>query len=85
MSIRPERIRILDRRAEADSVVTGIVTDRIFLGRQTRYVVEALDQKLIVSTTDLGFVENIVMGERIRLGWATGDAQLLEESEDDAA
>jgi ABC-type Fe3+/spermidine/putrescine transport system ATPase subunit len=85
MSIRPERIRVLNQRAEADSVVTGVVTDRIFLGRQTRYVVEALDQKLIVSTTDPGFVENIAMGERIRLGWAAGDAQLLEESDDDAA
>lgn len=82
LSLRPERIQILRRPDQTDSVVTGTVRERTFLGRQIRYVVETLGQKLIVSTTDPRLLAEIALDHRVQLGWAHGDAQLLAELDD---
>jgi len=58
-------------------VISGILVERTFLGRQTRYVVEALGQKLIVSTSEPPLPNELSLGKPVRLGWARGDAQLL--------
>jgi putative spermidine/putrescine transport system ATP-binding protein len=77
LSLRPERIRLLGPCDSADGVISGILVERTFLGRQTRYVVEALGQKLIVSTSEPPLPNELSLGKPVRLGWARGDAQLL--------
>jgi putative spermidine/putrescine transport system ATP-binding protein len=81
LSLRPERIQILGEGEQADSVVTGTVIERTFLGRQIRYVVAALGQRLIVSTTELRLLTSISLGQTVKLGWARRDAQLLAASD----
>jgi putative spermidine/putrescine transport system ATP-binding protein len=82
LSVRPERIRILEERDEADSAVTGTVLERRFLGRQVRYVVQALSQRLVVSATEPQAASDLAPGQIIRLGWARCDAQLLGQADD---
>jgi putative spermidine/putrescine transport system ATP-binding protein len=82
ISLRPERIRFLGPQDQADSVAPGTVLERRFLGRQARYVVEALNQKLVVSTTDPQLLAQIMPGQAVMLGWNRSDAQLLGEVDD---
>jgi len=76
-SIRPERMRILKPDESADSFVEGKVVSCAFLGRHCRYIVEADNQSVIVSTT--GWSEHSVLapGTPVRLGWLSEDAQSL--------
>ena len=77
LSIRPERIHLLRPEARADTIVPGRVVERTFLGNQIRYVVDALGQKVIVSTTELRLAGAIGPGDTVRLGWDRDEAQLL--------
>lgn len=79
VSLRPERIGLLGADDIADCVVTGVVTDRVFLGRHTRLLVQALGQSLIVSTAAM-LPGSIDVGASMRLGWSREDAQILHET-----
>jgi putative spermidine/putrescine transport system ATP-binding protein len=83
LSVRPERIRLLQPEARADTTVSGIVVDRTFLGNHVRYCIDALSQKLIVSTTDLRLAGGIGAGDKVRLGWDRDEAQLLATPDDE--
>ena len=82
-SIRPERIGLLARDAAADCVVEGVVTDRVFLGRHTRLVVQALGRPLIVSAAEPPPAA-VARGAAVRVGWSREDAQILNETGDAA-
>jgi putative spermidine/putrescine transport system ATP-binding protein len=82
-SIRPERISLLRTGAAADCVVEGVVTDRVFLGRHTRLVVQALGRTLIVSAAEPPPAA-VAHGAAVRLGWSREDAQILNETGDAA-
>jgi ABC-type Fe3+/spermidine/putrescine transport system ATPase subunit len=79
VSVRPERVRLLTQQAEPN--FAGIVTDCTFLGRHTRYRIQALSQTLAVSTTDWSPVLALGTGTPVRIGWAAEDAQILSEPE----
>jgi len=80
LSIRPERLRMLRPDEPADTVTEARVIDRTFLGRQVRYVVWALDRRMVVSAadTDLAVVSPY---QTVRLGWNIGDLQLVAMDE----
>jgi len=80
-SIRPERIGLLARDAAADCVVEGVVADRVFLGRHTRLVVQALGRTLVVSAAEPP-AAGVARGAVVRLGWSREDAQILNEGGD---
>jgi putative spermidine/putrescine transport system ATP-binding protein len=80
VSIRPERIGLLQPDAAADCVVEGVVADRVFLGRHTRLEVAALGRMLIVSAAVQPSAD-VVPGATVRLGWSGEDAQILNESD----
>ena len=82
-SIRPERIGLLARDAAADCVIEGVVTDRVFLGRHTRLVVQALGRTLIVSAAEPPPAA-VARGAAVRVGWSREDAQILNETGDAA-
>jgi len=77
LSLRPERIHLLRPEARADTIVPGLVVERTFLGNQIRFVVDALGQNLIISTTELRLAGGIGPGDTVRLGWDRDEAQLL--------
>jgi ABC-type Fe3+/spermidine/putrescine transport system ATPase subunit len=76
-SIRPERMRILRLDEVADSFVEGKVESCAFLGRHTRYIVDAGNQSVIVSTADWSERSALAPGTPVRLGWRSEDAQSL--------
>lgn len=78
-SVRPERISLLAQGATAACVVEGVVADRVFLGRHTRLVVQALGRTLIVSTAEPPPAA-VAPGASVRVGWAPEDAQILNET-----
>jgi ABC-type Fe3+/spermidine/putrescine transport system ATPase subunit len=82
-SIRPERIGLLRAGETADCVVEGVVTDRVFLGRHTRLVVQALGRTLIVSAAEPPPAA-VARGAAVRVGWSREDAQILNETGDAA-
>jgi len=75
--IRPERIRILGPEDAADSVIRGKVVSSAFLGRHVRYVVDAENQPVVVSTGDWSQAATLAVGTPVRLGWRSEDAQGL--------
>ncbi len=77
ISLRPERIRLLDATESAMHVTDGVLTSHTFLGRHARSVVLALGQSLVVSATELPQTICASPGARVRLGWRHDDAQLL--------
>ena len=79
-SIRPERIRILKPDQGADSHVEGTVVSCAFLGRHARYVIDAENQLVVVSTTDWSQTSALAPGTRVRLGWLSEDAQGLVDT-----
>lgn len=77
MSIRPERLRILDDNMPAQTRIEGVILERTFLGRHIRYVVQALGQSLVVSTTRLDLMNRVQVGDDVVIGWDSEEAQLL--------
>ena len=75
LSVRPERIAVLDRSDQADFAVSAIVTQHIFVGKHSRMVVEALGTTFVIITGD---AEGIEVGREVCIGWMSRDAQLLE-------
>ena len=82
VSVRPERIRLLEPGAVAETVVDGVVENCVFLGHHARITVQALGQSIIVSTPGGAAVEP---GCAVRLGWARADAQAVTEDAADPA
>jgi putative spermidine/putrescine transport system ATP-binding protein len=77
VSVRPERVRLLTDKAEPNFV--GHVTDCTFLGRHTRYRIQALGQAFAVSVTEWSPAAALALGTPVRLNWAAEDAQILSE------
>jgi ABC-type Fe3+/spermidine/putrescine transport system ATPase subunit len=74
VSVRPERVRFVTGCSDA---VEGAVIGHAFLGRHVRTVVRAMNQAMVVSTTD---IVRMAPGDIVRLGWDNEDAQLLAGS-----
>jgi putative spermidine/putrescine transport system ATP-binding protein len=81
ISVRPERVRLLGSLERADTAIDGVVVDRTFLGREIRFVVQGLEQKIILRTTDPHTSADIVPGQHVRLGWQRDEAQVLAASD----
>jgi putative spermidine/putrescine transport system ATP-binding protein len=77
VSIRPERIRLLGGEAPTDQLIDGVMIAHTFLGRHARSVIRALDQNIVVSTTDPLPTKDTLGGAAVRLSWDHDDAQLL--------
>ncbi len=75
-TLRPERIRIAapDAPTAADEVaVDGVVRDAVFLGAQTRYLVDVgdgVDLAVVVQNLETSSIEALAAkGRRVRLAW----------------
>jgi ABC-type Fe3+/spermidine/putrescine transport system ATPase subunit len=75
VTVRPERLRLSTSNAESN--FAGTVTDCTFLGRHTRYRIQALGQMLAVSVTEWSPAAALAFGTPVSLGWAAEDAQIL--------
>jgi putative spermidine/putrescine transport system ATP-binding protein len=89
-TVRPEQIRMLDPRDDAqpdDYSVGGVVRDVIYLGAETRYIVDVegaahmtvVQQNLATSSTDV----RSRIGREVRLAWARDSTlHLIQRSSD---
>jgi putative spermidine/putrescine transport system ATP-binding protein len=84
-TIRPEKIRMLAEAAEAPAghcTLTGRIHDVVYLGMNTRYVVEAAEGLRVTvveqnrETTSVDAQEN--RGRRVRLAWDPGHNHVLD-------
>ena len=82
LSVRPERIRLLQAGAAMDFTLDATVTGQTFLGKHFRVQAETPHQRLAVLSSDLELMRGLSPGAPVRLGWARDDAQLL--AHDDA-
>ena len=80
--MRPEKIRILADSEQAPEAVAGVVSEVVYLGSVTRYVVDldegetvvALRQNADASASDV----LAARGRRVRLAWSPQYARPLE-------
>jgi ABC-type Fe3+/spermidine/putrescine transport system ATPase subunit len=79
VSVRPERISLLTDHAEPN--FAGFVADCTFMGRHTRYRIQALGQALTVSVTEWSPTSALCAGAPVWLGWKAEDAQILSGPE----
>jgi putative spermidine/putrescine transport system ATP-binding protein len=79
VSVRPERIRLLTDHAE--TTFAGLVADCTFMGRHTRYRIQALGQALTVSVMEWSPTSALCAGAPVWLGWQAEDAQILSGPE----
>jgi putative spermidine/putrescine transport system ATP-binding protein len=80
VSVRPERVRVLTHQAERK--FAGVVSDCTFMGRHTRYRIQALGQVLTVSVTEWSPASVLCAGTPVWAGWEAEDAQILSGPED---
>lgn len=86
ISIRPERVRLLERDADApttagDVVVEGTVAEIVYTGPTTRVLVDAADGlRLIAETQNTHHPAadvHVTRGDRVRVAWAADHAAVL--------
>jgi len=89
VTIRPEKIRILDDGAESpvgSHVETGVITGVVYLGVMTRYVVD-LDQggQLVVvrQNDEAASVEDDARGKNIRIAWRPDQVVAIQQQSPD--
>jgi putative spermidine/putrescine transport system ATP-binding protein len=86
VTVRPEKIRILADGEHAQEAVAGVVSEVVYLGSVTRYVVDldegetvvALRQNADASASDV----LAARGRRVRLTWSPQYARSLEEDKE---
>jgi putative spermidine/putrescine transport system ATP-binding protein len=83
VSVRPERVRVLTHQTEQK--FAGVVSDCTFMGRHTRYRIQALGQVLTVSVTEWSPASALCAGTPVWAGWEAEDAQILSGPEDTPA
>jgi putative spermidine/putrescine transport system ATP-binding protein len=86
VTVRPEKIRILaESDAEPDSVA-GVVSEVVYLGSVTRYVVALDEGETLVAmrqNADASASEVLAArGRRVRLAWSPQSARPLEEDKE---
>ena len=86
ISIRPERVRLLEQDADApttagDVVVEGTVAEIVYTGPTTRVLVDAADGlRLIAETQNTHHPAadvHVARGDRVRVAWAADHAAVL--------
>ena len=61
----------------AERKFAGVVSDYTFMGRHTRYRIQALGQLLTVSLTEWSPASAPCAGSPVWVGWEPEDAQIL--------
>ena len=84
VTVRPEKIRILEDGDEAPGSVPGVVAEVVYLGSVTRYVVDLDEGGTLVAlrqNADTSAGEALAArGRRVRLAWSPQHAMTLEEA-----
>jgi putative spermidine/putrescine transport system ATP-binding protein len=84
--VRPEKIRLLEDGEEDAAAVRGIVSEVVYLGSVTRYLVETdHGETLIVLRQNLDTSAEEALTERgraVRLAWRAQDASMLDTNEE---
>jgi putative spermidine/putrescine transport system ATP-binding protein len=77
ISIRPERLKLVNDTSGVDGCLEGHVLSHVFLGASHRIVVKAADQNIVLSIPDGASVPPLEPGDKVKCGWNVCDAQLL--------
>ena len=80
-SIRPERIRIVDKAAAGEISVTGVVSDVQYLGADSRVRVDLPDGSHLLANVPSDGLVGVVIGGSVRLAWSRTAASTVAESE----
>jgi putative spermidine/putrescine transport system ATP-binding protein len=84
VTVRPEKIRILDEDDASPGSVSGVVAEVVYLGSVTRYVVDLDEGGTLVAlrqNADTSAGEALAArGRRVRLAWSAQHATTLEEA-----
>jgi len=78
VALRPERIR-LDPATTLDTVLPMTVAHVVYQGETVRYILKS-EAGLELQAVELGEVR-FAAGARVRAGWATADARMIQEEQ----
>ncbi len=77
VSVRPERVDVLQAGETRENQLEATVCDRAFLGSHARYVLHALGQELMIKRVEGERGPALQPGTAVTVGWSADDAQLL--------
>ncbi|MCE9621363.1 MAG: ABC transporter ATP-binding protein [Actinomycetia bacterium] len=83
-SLRPERIRIVDKPATGEISVAGIVSDVQYLGADSRVRVDLADGSHLLANVPSDGLVGVAIGGSVRLAWSRAAASTVAESEPDS-
>ena len=80
-SIRPERIRIVDKPDAGDISIAGTVSDVQYLGADSRVRVDLADGSHLLANVPSDGLVGVVIGGSVRLAWSRNAASTVAKSE----
>ena len=81
-SIRPERIRIVERACADEVSIEGTVSDVQYLGADSRVRVDLADGSHLLANAPSDGLVGVVIGGSIRLAWSRSAASTVADSSD---
>jgi putative spermidine/putrescine transport system ATP-binding protein len=75
LSVRPERITVLQEGDAREVEIDGELVSRTFLGSQERLIAAALGQRFVIRRSEAEALPDL--GSRVRFGWDPDDAQVV--------
>ncbi|MDM8518503.1 ABC transporter ATP-binding protein [Anaerolineales bacterium HSG6] len=82
LAIRPEKISLLPAEASPeDTTLSGQITELVYLGTDTRFVVQVFDKFMIdvrhQNITDVNHVSGMDKGQTVNISWQSSSARIL--------
>ncbi|MFN8204671.1 MAG: ABC transporter ATP-binding protein [Solirubrobacteraceae bacterium] len=77
ISVRPERVRLLQDGDVSHCRIVGVLRNHTFLGSMHRLIVEALGSEIVLTLPDSAELPPVRPGGDVVLGWNRADAQIL--------
>ena len=82
LTVRPEKLILARAEEPASEGLTGTVREAVYIGTDTRYIVElATGETVVTRVQNLGArgLEQFATGSRVKITWASEDAQALTD------
>jgi len=81
LTVRPQVLRVAPKLEGLDNILEGRVEQHIFAGSEVRLLVRCPGGTVLANLRDQHQFQRYPRGDRVQVGWRTGDAMLLARSQ----